>query len=69
MIRKDMRYDTRTVKHRLRRGEYAPADLDSHLSELPDEAEEFEETTVQFSRSFEERHYAAATETDEKKSD
>lgn len=55
MIRKDMRYDVRTLPHRLRRGEVSPKEVNSHLSDLADDAEEAETTEVTFSRSFEER--------------
>ena len=62
MIRKDMRFDVRTIPHRLRRQELTPQDVDAHLSDLPDDAEEAETTEVQFTRHFEERHSQAKSE-------
>ena len=48
MIRTDMRFDTRTLAHRLRRGEISRAELDEHLEELPDEADEATEAVTPF---------------------
>ena len=48
MIRTDMRFDTRTLAHRLRRGEISKAELQEHLDELPDEAEEATEVVTPF---------------------
>ena len=48
MIRTDMRFDTRTLAHRLRRGEISRAELDEHLGELPDEADEATEAVTPF---------------------
>ncbi|MEN0062521.1 MAG: hypothetical protein AAGA48_10255 [Myxococcota bacterium] len=56
MIRTDMKFDVRTLKHRLRRGEVSVQELNAHLEELPDDAEELEETEVQFTASWAERH-------------
>ncbi len=55
MIRADMKFDLRTLKHRLRRGEITQAEYDASLAELPDESEELEETEVTFTASFAER--------------
>ncbi len=55
MIRKDMRFDTRTQKHRLRRGEIAVKELDEHLAALPDESEEAVEASVKFTSPYEDR--------------
>ena len=52
-----MRFDTRTLKHRLRRKEISPEELDQHLEALPDEAEELVEVEVRFSSPYEERHH------------
>jgi hypothetical protein len=49
MIREDMKFDVRSLKHRLRRGELKPADVQAHLSTLPDEAAEAEPTRTEFS--------------------
>ncbi|HHO50441.1 MAG TPA: hypothetical protein ENK18_06090 [Deltaproteobacteria bacterium] len=62
MIREDMRFDTRTLKHRLRRKEITPEELEASLAELPDEAEELEETSVRFTSPYEDRHYPKAKE-------
>jgi hypothetical protein len=48
MIRTDMRFDTRTLAHRLRRGEISKSELQEHLEELPDEAEEATEVVTPF---------------------
>lgn len=55
MIRQDMRYDVRTQKYRMRRGEFNPAELKSVLDELPDDAAEAIETTTRFQGSMESR--------------
>ena len=55
MIRADMKYDLRTLKHRLRRKEITQAEYEAFLAELPDESEEFEQTEVTFTASFAER--------------
>ena len=55
MIRQDMRYDTRTQKHRLRRGEVTLTELGEHLDALPDEAEECVETNVRYTSPYEDR--------------
>ena len=55
MIRKDMKYDVRTLKHRLRRNELSRKEIDAHLSGLPDEAAEGEETRTEFVSSGERR--------------
>ncbi len=57
MIRKDMRFDTRSLKHRLRRKEISPEEYEAHLAALPDDSEELEETVVQFTSPYEDRHY------------
>ncbi len=59
MIREDMRFDVRTLMHRLRRKEITPEQLQAHLEELPDEAEEGVKTESEFTRSYEERHRAS----------
>ena len=51
MIRTDMRFDTRTLAHRLRRGEISRKELDEHLEELPDEADEATEAVTPFTAS------------------
>jgi hypothetical protein len=55
MIRTDMRFDTRTLAHRLRRGEISKAELQEHLDELPDEAEEATEVVTPFVASSSEK--------------
>jgi hypothetical protein len=55
MIRTDMRFDTRTLAHRLRRGEISKAELEEHLEELPDEADEATEVVTPFVASSAER--------------
>lgn len=52
MHREDMRFDTRTQKHRLRRGEISHEDLDGFLAALPDEADEAVETETRFESLF-----------------
>ena len=49
MIREDMKFDVRSLKHRMRRGELTPADVQAHLSTLPDEGAEAEPTRTEFS--------------------
>jgi len=44
----DMRFDIRTQRYRLLRGELSHDDIDSYLDSLPDEAEEAEETETRF---------------------
>jgi len=44
----DMRFDVRTQKHRLRRGELSHDELAAFLADLPDEAEEAVETETRF---------------------
>jgi hypothetical protein len=48
MQREDMRFDVRTQKYRLRRGEISREELSAHLESLPDEAEEGVETETKF---------------------
>ena len=60
MIREDMKFDVRTLKHRLRRAELAPKEIEKHLSALPDEADEAETTKTEFVASFEETNYKSA---------
>jgi len=48
----DMRFDIRTQKHRLRRGEISHDELKSFLEELPDEAAEAEETETRFTATY-----------------
>jgi hypothetical protein len=55
MIRTDMRFDTRALAHRLRRGEITKAELEEHLEDLPDEAEEATEAVTPFVASGEKR--------------
>ena len=55
-----MRFDVRTIQHRIRRHELSQEEVQAHLDTLPDEAEEGEETQVEFTRNFEERHRASA---------
>jgi len=57
MIRTDMRFDVRTLDHRLRRGELTKKELEEHLDDLPDEAEEAVEAVTPFVASFEDRNY------------
>jgi len=52
MHREDMRFDVRTQKHRLRRGEISHDELASFLTDLPDEAEEAVETDTRFESLF-----------------
>lgn len=62
MIRADMKFDLRTLKHRLRRNEITLAEYEAHIAELPDDSEEFVETEVQFTASFAERNKEAPKE-------
>jgi len=62
MIRQDMRFDTRSLKHRLRRSEVTLTELNTHLDELPDDAEEVAQTEVTFSSPYEDRHYRGASD-------
>jgi len=55
MIRTDMKFDLRTLKHRLRRQEISQQEYDAHLTALPDESDNFVETEVTFTASFAER--------------
>ncbi len=48
MIRKDMKYDVRAQKHRVRRGEMSRQEIDAHLASLPDDAAESEPTRTEF---------------------
>lgn len=57
MNNKDMKFDVRTLKFRLRRGELSAAELQKHLDALPDEAKEAETTSTQFVATFEGRNY------------
>jgi hypothetical protein len=57
MIKTDMRFDVRTLDHRLRRGEISKKELNEHLHDLPDEAEEAEEVVTPFVATFEDRNY------------
>jgi hypothetical protein len=52
MHREDMRFDIRTQKHRLRRGEITHDSLAEFLEQLPDEAEEAVETDTRFESLF-----------------
>ncbi len=44
----DMRFDVRTQNYRLLRKEISHDDLNGHLDELPDDAEEAVETVTRF---------------------
>ena len=57
MIRTDMKFDVRTLDHRVRRGEITKKELEEHLDELPDEADEAVEAVTPFVSSFEDRNY------------
>lgn len=57
MIREDMKFDVRTLKHRTRRAELSPQEIEEHLAALPDEADEAETTKTEFVASFEEKDY------------
>ena len=57
MIREDMKFDVRTLRHRTRRNELSPKEVEKHLSSLPDEAEEAEPTNTSFVPAFEEKNY------------
>lgn len=57
MIRTDMKFDVRTLDHRVRRGEITKKELEEHLDELPDEADEADEAVTPFVSSFEDRNY------------
>jgi hypothetical protein len=48
MTREDMKFDVRALKHRLRRNEIKPSDIQAHLATLPDEAAEAETTRTEF---------------------
>lgn len=56
----DLRFDVRTIAHRKRRGELSQADIEKHLSGLPDDAEHGEETETQFVASWASRHHGDA---------
>ena len=62
MIRTDMRFDTRTLAHRMRRGEISRKELEAHLEELPDDAEEAIEAVTPFVTSSGDRR--SGTDTD-----
>jgi hypothetical protein len=51
----DLRFDTRLVRHRIRRGEISHLDLTTHLAGLSDDAERGEDTTTQFVATFKNR--------------
>jgi len=57
MIRTDMRFDVRTLDHRLRRGEITKKELDEHLKELEDDADEAVEAVTPFVATFEDKNY------------
>lgn len=53
MIRQDMKFDVRTLKHRMRRNEMTQAEIDAELAKIPDEAAESEPTKTEFSARWE----------------
>jgi hypothetical protein len=57
MIREDMKFDVRSLRHRTRRNELSPAEVEKHLKDLPDDADEAENTKTEFVASFEEKNY------------
>ena len=57
MIRQDMKFDVRTLRHRARRTELSPKEIEKHLADLPDDADEAENTKTEFTASFEEKNY------------
>ena len=57
MIREDMKFDVRTLRHRARRSELSPKEIDKHLHSLPDDADESELTKTEFVASFQEKNY------------
>ena len=48
MTRDDMKFDVRSLKHRMRRSEISPKELQKHLDALPDDAAECETTRTAF---------------------
>jgi hypothetical protein len=62
MIRTDMRFDTRTLAHRMRRGEISRKELEEHLDELPDEADEATEAVTPFTASSAEKRSGSNTD-------
>lgn len=48
MTREDMKFDVRSLKHRLRRNEITPKEIEKQLATLPDEAGESEPTRTEF---------------------
>ena len=48
MTRDDMKFDVRSLKHRMRRSEISPKELQKHLDALPDDAAECETTRTEF---------------------
>ena len=59
-------FDSRTVHHKLRRGEITQAQYNEYLSSLPDDSEEGVETETRFTASFASR---ASNETEADASD
>ena len=50
-------FDTRTVRHNIRRGVTTHGDYVKHLDELEDCAEMCEETDTRFDNPYEKRHF------------
>jgi hypothetical protein len=53
-------FDTRTVRHNIRRGVTTHGNYMTHLDELEDCAEMCEETDTRFDNPFEKRHFGGA---------
>lgn len=55
-------FDTRVVEYHLRKGTVSHDDYSTFLGDLPDEAEECEETETHFVPAYEMRNYGSAEE-------
>ncbi|MFT7519385.1 MAG: hypothetical protein ACI9MC_001526 [Kiritimatiellia bacterium] len=51
-------FDVRVVNFHLRRQTVSYKEFDKHLADLPDDAENCEETEARFTNSYEQRHVA-----------
>lgn len=54
-INDDMHFDVRVVPHKIRRNELAQSELEAHLAELPDEADEAVPSEIVFTTPFADR--------------
>jgi hypothetical protein len=48
MTNDDLKFDVRSLRHRVRRTEISPDEIKKHLDSLPDEAAEAELTKTEF---------------------